>query len=130
LALSELLSVFLFIASIVIYSLKAGRNSWWFAATLVVLGLFVILNITLYASDYFTGDGINDAVIYTLTNSLAGAGIGKYLLPGAGLLAWFITTLGIGLIGMAIKRTLRGQTGDTLGAAIELGEVIFLLALL
>ncbi|VFT73016.1 phosphoglycerol transferase I [Klebsiella aerogenes] len=30
-----------------------------------VLGLFVVLNITLYASDYFTGDGINDAVLYT-----------------------------------------------------------------
>ena len=92
--MSELLSVFLFITSIVIYSLKAGRNSWWFAATLVVLGLFVILNITLYASDYFTGDGINDAVIYTLTNSLAGAGIGKYLLPGAGLIAALVLVFG------------------------------------
>lgn len=57
----------------------------WFAATLTVLGLFVVLNITLYASDYFTGDGINDAVLYTLTNSLTGAGIGKYILPGS---AW------------------------------------------
>lgn len=28
------------------------------------------------------------------------------------------------------KRTLGGQTGDTLGAAIELGELVFLLALL
>lgn len=94
LALSELLSVILFIASIVIYSLKAGRNTWWFAATLVVLGLFVILNITLYASDYFTGDGINDAVIYTLTNSLAGAGVSKYLLPGAGLIAALVLVFG------------------------------------
>ncbi|STL91413.1 cobalamin synthase [Escherichia coli] len=29
-----------------------------------------------------------------------------------------------------LKRTLGGQTGDTLGAAIELGELVFLLALL
>ena len=50
-----------------------------------MLGLFVILNITLYASNYFTGDGINDAVLYTLTNSLTGAGVGKYMIPGAGL---------------------------------------------
>ncbi|WP_058912370.1 phosphatidylglycerol--membrane-oligosaccharide glycerophosphotransferase [Entomohabitans teleogrylli] len=84
--MSELLSVALFIASIAIYALKAGRNTWWFIATLVVLGLFVILNITLYASNYFTGEGINDAVLYTLTNSLAGAGVSKYLLPGAGLI--------------------------------------------
>ncbi len=48
-------------------------------------GTFVILNITLYASDYFTGDGINDAVLYTLTNSLTGAGVGKYILPGIGI---------------------------------------------
>ena len=46
---------------------------------------FIVLNITLYASDYFTGDGINDAVLYTLTNSLTGAGVGKYILPGLGL---------------------------------------------
>ncbi len=57
----------------------------WFVATPVVLGIFIVLNITLYASDYFTGDGINDAVLYTLTNSLTGAGVGKYILPGLGL---------------------------------------------
>lgn len=83
--MSELLSIALFLASVAIYAWKAGRNTWWFSATLLVLGLFVILNITLYASNYFTGDGINDAVLYTLTNSLTGAGVGKYLLPGAGL---------------------------------------------
>lgn len=84
--MSELLSVALFLASVVIYAWKAGRNTWWFTAILVVLGLFIVLNLTLYASNYFTGDGINDAVLYTLTNSLTGAGVGKYLLPGAGLI--------------------------------------------
>ena len=83
--MSELISLALFLASVVIYAWKAGRNTWWFTVTLLVLGLFVVLNITLYASDYFTGDGINDAVIYTLTNSLTGAGVSKYLLPGVGL---------------------------------------------
>ena len=82
--MSELLSIALFLASVMIYALKAGRNTWWFAATLTVLGLFVVLNITLYASNYFTGDGINDAVLYTLTNSLTGAGVGKHILPGVG----------------------------------------------
>ena len=56
-----MLSIVLFLASVAIYACKAGRNTWWFAATLAVLGLFVVLNITLYASNYFTGDGINDA---------------------------------------------------------------------
>jgi phosphoglycerol transferase len=80
--LSEFMSLVLFLASVGVYAWKAGRNTWWFIATLVVLGFFIILNITLYASDYFTGDGINDAVLYTLTNSLTGAGVGKYILPG------------------------------------------------
>ncbi|SUG35063.1 phosphoglycerol transferase [Salmonella enterica subsp. arizonae] len=83
--MSELLSVALFLASVLVYAWKAGRNTWWFAATLTVLGLFVILNITRYASDYFTGDGINDAVLYTLTNSLTGAGVGKYILRESAL---------------------------------------------
>ncbi len=92
--MSELVSLALFLASVVIYSWKAGRNTWWFASILMVLGLFVVLNLTLYASDYFTGDGINDAVLYTLTNSLTGAGISKYILPGIGLVVALVLVFG------------------------------------
>ncbi|HEX4499617.1 MAG TPA: phosphatidylglycerol--membrane-oligosaccharide glycerophosphotransferase [Scandinavium sp.] len=92
--MSELVSIALFLASVVIYAWKAGRNTWWFASTLTVLGLFVVLNLTLYASDYFTGDGINDAVLYTLTNSLTGAGVSKYILPGVGLVLALILVFG------------------------------------
>ena len=92
--LSEFLSLILFLASVGVYAWKAGRHTWWFIATLVVLGIFIILNITLYASDYFTGDGINDAVLYTLTNSLTGAGVGKYILPGLGLIVALVMIFG------------------------------------
>lgn len=47
-----------------------------------------------------------------------------------GLTALLITALAIFLLGWLLKRTLGGQTGDTLGAAIELGELVFLMALL
>ena len=100
--MSELLSLVLFLASIAIYAWKAGRNKWWFAATLTVLGLFVVLNITLYASDYFTGDGINDAVLYTLTNSLTGAGVGKYILPGVGLVVGLVAVFSA--LGWVLRR--------------------------
>ena len=100
--MSELLSLVLFLASIAIYAWKAGRNKWWFAATLTVLGLFVVLNITLYASDYFTGDGINDAVLYTLTNSLTGAGVGKYILPGIGLVVGLVVVFSA--LGWVLRR--------------------------
>ncbi|WP_318390386.1 adenosylcobinamide-GDP ribazoletransferase [Enterobacter sp.] len=60
-----------------------------------------------------------------LTAVLAMAFLGMH-----GLMATGVTILVIYLLGLLLKRTLGGQTGDTLGAAIELGEVIFLLALL
>lgn len=105
--MSELLSIALFLASVVIYAWKAGRNTWWFSATLTVLGLFVVLNITLYASDYFTGDGINDAVLYTLTNSLTGAGVSKYILP-ASVWCWRWLLFSAPLVGYcAVVATIR-----------------------
>lgn len=100
--MSELFSFALFLASIAIYAWKAGRNTWWFTAILIVLGLFVVLNITLYASNYFTGEGINDAVLYTLTNSLTGAGVGKYILPGIGLVVGLCAIFG--LLGWLLRR--------------------------
>lgn len=84
--MSELLSILLFVAAIAVYAVKAGRNIWWFSSILVILALYIALNVTLVASNYFTGEGINDAVLYTLTSSLTGAGIGKYILPGFGVL--------------------------------------------
>lgn len=52
-------------------------------------------------------------------------------MPGMqGLAAMVVTCAAIFILGQLLKRTLGGQTGDTLGAAIELGELIFLLALL
>jgi len=122
--LSELLSIALFLASVAIYASKAGRNTWWFSATLLVLGLFVILNITLYASNYFTGDGINDAVLYTLTNSLTGAGVGKYMLPGAGLvLALVAVFCALGWV-LRRRRHLPHHFGYSLLAlALALGSV-------
>ena len=53
------------------------------------------------------------------------------LLPGMhGVAAMVVTMVAIFILGQLLKRTLGGQTGDTLGAAIELGELVFLLALL
>ncbi|MCV9878053.1 adenosylcobinamide-GDP ribazoletransferase [Brenneria izbisi] len=46
------------------------------------------------------------------------------------LLALAITLVVIWLMGRYLRRRLGGQTGDTLGAAIEVGELVFLLALL
>jgi len=83
---SEWLSLLFFIASVSLYTWKAGRHKLWFSAVLVLLGVYIVLNASLLASNYFTGEGINDAVIYTITSSLSGAGVQKYILPAVGLI--------------------------------------------
>ncbi|WLI77606.1 adenosylcobinamide-GDP ribazoletransferase [Kosakonia sp. H02] len=67
-----------------------------------------------------------DTLITLLITALVVAG----LLGIKGVIALLVTMLLIFALGGMLKRTLGGQTGDTLGAAIELGELIFLLALL
>lgn len=52
------------------------------------------------------------------------------LLGTHGLRALIIAIIGVFILGQLLKRTLGGQTGDTMGASIELGELIFLLALI
>jgi adenosylcobinamide-GDP ribazoletransferase len=66
----------------------------------------------------------------TLLTLAGGAVLCAILLPATGLLALVVTLLAMFGLGWMLRRTLGGQTGDTLGAAIELGEVVFLLALL
>lgn len=83
---SEWLSLLFFIASVSLYTWKAGRHKLWFSAVLVLLGVYIVLNASLLASNYFTGEGINDAVIYTITSSLSGAGVQKYILPAVALI--------------------------------------------
>ncbi|CCG85796.1 phosphatidylglycerol--membrane-oligosaccharide glycerophosphotransferase [Erwinia piriflorinigrans] len=82
---SEWIALLLFFTSALLYTWKAGRHKLWFIAVLSLLGVYIVLNASLLASDYFTGEGINDAVIYTITSSLSGAGLQKYMLPAAGL---------------------------------------------
>lgn len=82
----ETLSIGLFLASVIIYSAKAKNNKYFFILVLFFLGIYILLNLIRVASNYFTGAGINDSVLYTLTSSLTGAGLGKYIMPFAGFL--------------------------------------------
>lgn len=49
---------------------------------------------------------------------------------GQGLFALGCALIAVLLLRAYLRRRLGGQTGDTLGAAIEIAELIFLLALL
>ena len=82
---SDLVSFLFFISSIFLYIRRASAGRVWFSLLLFFLCLYVILNLVLIGSNYFTGDGITDAVLYTVTSSLKGAGLTKYILPFSGL---------------------------------------------
>ncbi|MCT4706755.1 adenosylcobinamide-GDP ribazoletransferase [Enterobacteriaceae bacterium H11S18] len=66
----------------------------------------------------------------TAVTLACGALLCVLLVPVAGIWAFAITLAAMMAFAWALRRTLGGHTGDTLGAAIELGEVVFLLALL
>lgn len=119
---SELLSLLLFVASVSLYTWKAGRNRLWFTAILLFLGINIILNASLFASNYFTGEGINDAVIYTITSSLSGAGISKYILPAAGLIFGMVILFG------ALSWLLRLRKNHRYSALYSLLAVVLALA--
>ncbi|HKM97910.1 MAG TPA: adenosylcobinamide-GDP ribazoletransferase [Buttiauxella sp.] len=90
----------------------------------------------MYRHQYARDKGLGNLFIgkvtgtQTLLTLVGGAVLCTILLPATGLIALVITLLAIFGLGWMLRRTLGGQTGDTLGAAIELGEVVFLLVLL
>jgi len=129
--------IFVLVAKVFVISELALRGTSMLAALAaacaVARGMSVLL---MYRQRYAREQGLGNVFIgkvtfrqtvITLALSLA---LATLLLGVHGLLAAVITLLVVSALGQALKRTLGGQTGDTLGAAIELGEVIFLLALL
>ncbi|WP_368749601.1 adenosylcobinamide-GDP ribazoletransferase [Klebsiella aerogenes] len=129
--------IFVLVAKVFVISELALRGASMLAALAaacaVARGMSVLL---MYRQRYAREQGLGNVFIgkvtfrqtvITLALSLA---LATLLLGVHGLLAAVITLLVVSALGQALKRTLGGQTGDTLGAAIELGEVIFLLALL
>ncbi|PKE30153.1 phosphatidylglycerol--membrane-oligosaccharide glycerophosphotransferase [Rahnella sp. AA] len=101
---SEMISFVLFLSSIFLYITRASASRVWFSLVLFFLGLYVILNVILIGSNYFTGDGITDAVLYTVTSSLKGAGLNKYILPFIGLLTGLITVFALLAWGLKQRR--------------------------
>lgn len=104
------------------------------AACAVGRGTAVLL---MYRHRYAREEGLGNVFIGHVTGTQTcftlglAAILAAVLLPGMqGVAALVVTMVSVFLLGQLLKRTLGGQTGDTLGAAIELGELIFLLALL
>ena len=69
---------------------RSRKSALWGA---FILFLYMILSAFFVVSDYFTGEGINDAVIFHLAYGLDGSGFGDYYLIIAIGVAFFISSL-------------------------------------
>ncbi|HDL7340032.1 adenosylcobinamide-GDP ribazoletransferase [Yersinia enterocolitica] len=130
--------IFIVVAKVLVVSELALRD----APMLLILtatsvaGRTVIV-LLMYRQRYAReGNGLGNIYIGKVTGkqtlvTLAGGAILTLLLgQGAALLALVISMVVVALLATYLRRRLGGQTGDTLGAAAEVGELVFLLALL
>lgn len=130
--------IFVLLAKVLVLSELALRGTPMLAALAAACvagrGTAVLL---MYRHRYAREEGLGNVFIGKVTGRQTCVTLGlaailaAVLLPGMrGVAALVVTMVAIFILGQLLKRTLGGQTGDTLGAAIELGELIFLLALL
>lgn len=130
--------IFVLLAKVLTISELALRDMpMWSVLTVVCAvgrGVSVLL---MYHQRYAREEGLGNVYIGKVSGYQASMTLGitallvTVLLPDLrGLLALLITMAAIYLFAYWLKKTLGGQTGDTIGAAIELGELVFLLALL
>ncbi|EKN3946849.1 adenosylcobinamide-GDP ribazoletransferase [Yersinia enterocolitica] len=130
--------IFIVVAKVLVVSELALRDApmLLMLTAASVAGRTVIV-LLMYRQRYAReGNGLGNIYIGKVTGkqtlvTLAGGAILTLLLgQGAALLALVISMALVLLLATYLRRRLGGQTGDTLGAAAEVGELVFLLALL
>ncbi|EKN3737872.1 adenosylcobinamide-GDP ribazoletransferase [Yersinia enterocolitica] len=130
--------IFIVVAKVLVVSELALRDApmLLMLTAASVAGRTVIV-LLMYRQRYAReGNGLGNIYIGKVTGkqtlvTLAGGAILTLLLgQGAALLALVISMVVVALLATYLRRRLGGQTGDTLGAAAEVGELVFLLALL
>ncbi|WP_145515959.1 adenosylcobinamide-GDP ribazoletransferase [Yersinia aleksiciae] len=130
--------IFIVLAKVLVVSELALRDVSMLAMLTAasVAGRTVIV-LLMYRQRYAReGNGLGNIYIGKVTGrqtaiTLAGGLILTLLLgKGAAVLALVITIAVVWLLATYLRSRLGGQTGDTLGAAAEVGELVFLLALL
>ncbi|WP_227719526.1 adenosylcobinamide-GDP ribazoletransferase [Yersinia proxima] len=130
--------IFIVVAKVLVVSELALRDApmLLMLTAASVAGRTVIV-LLMYRQRYAReGNGLGNIYIGKVTGkqtlaTLAGGAILTLLLgQGAALLALVMSMVVVALLATYLRRRLGGQTGDTLGAAAEMGELVFLLALL
>ncbi|ECJ4505598.1 phosphatidylglycerol--membrane-oligosaccharide glycerophosphotransferase [Salmonella enterica subsp. salamae] len=79
--ISLIVSVLSILLAMLIYKYKGYVSIYFTSLILFVEAIFLILTFFWLGCYYITGEGVNDAVIYTITRSLYGADISGFVLP-------------------------------------------------
>lgn len=90
----------------------------------VLYFIFLLITFVYIGANYFTGSGINESVLYTLSSNLTGAGINKYILPFGALLVVFLILLAVvwNVSGFSLKKNKK----TTLAAQVLLGITLLI----
>ncbi len=121
-------SVLLFVLSL-FTSNNRGRNKYSAFFGALIIFVYMIFSAFFVVSDYFTGEGINDAVVFHLRYGLEGSGFGDYyLIIGIGV-GFFIASMALSIFYYRLftKTFLEGQ--KKLKRFISLGSLVFALIL-
>ena len=88
------LSIIFFIISVLTAKYKSKHV---FNAIINASSIFIYFALTIlyFSADYFTNEGINDAVLYTVQYGLGGAGFGEYALLLSVTLFFFVVVFAI-----------------------------------
>lgn len=104
-ALMMALSFIVMTAGLVLYRYKAQQTKILMACMIITSLFCLLLNVFWLCCYYFTGEGLNWAVVYTLTSSLVGAGIHAFILPGLIILITLSLVIFVG-----VKLTFQAST--------------------
>ncbi|MGL5386706.1 MAG: adenosylcobinamide-GDP ribazoletransferase [Serratia sp. (in: enterobacteria)] len=130
--------IFIVVAKVLVISELALRGVPMLA-TLVAAGVACrsLVTVMMYRQPYAReGNGLGNLYIgkisggQTLFTLALGAVLVVLLVHGQGVFALGCALIALLILRTYLRRRLGGQTGDTLGAAIEIAELVFLLALL
>lgn len=86
------------IGGFVIHNLTMPKSKCFSLMLFIFVIITVLANMAWYCCDWFTGDGVTWAVIYTITSTLTGTGIRDFIFPGIKVLSFCVFLFFVGYI--------------------------------
>lgn len=97
------ISIISLLLAIIIFRYKGKQNIFSIFAMCILGWVAVMLNAFWIVSQYFTGEGVNQSVLYTLSNSLEGADFSYFIVPITLALIGCLVTLILFILALRYK---------------------------